>query len=144
MFRCCERSALEHRVLSLLVNKITFDCRQARAITLACLIEGVSCQTYFLKSSKLQTTRTRSNTEQATRTDVSGLCEVLAQCEYVIELPLNAETGTSRATGRRKKWSLGNVMTLQSFWRLNRRRKPKIELRRTGLRSLNQPNYRLF
>ena len=43
------------------------------------------------------TERTRSNTEQASRTNVSGRCEVLAKCERVTELPQDAGTGAPRA-----------------------------------------------
>jgi len=40
--------------------------------------------------------RTRSNTEQASRTNVSSQCEVLAKCERTLKLPQNAETGAPR------------------------------------------------
>ena len=43
------------------------------------------------------TERTRSNTEQASRTNVSGQCEVLAKGERTTELPQNVETGAPRA-----------------------------------------------
>ena len=43
------------------------------------------------------TERTRSNTEQASRTNVSGQCEVFAKCKWTTELPQNAETGAPRA-----------------------------------------------
>ncbi len=43
------------------------------------------------------TERTRSNTEQASRTNVSGQCEVLAKCKRTTELPPNVETGAPRA-----------------------------------------------
>ncbi|MBI3335356.1 MAG: hypothetical protein HY001_02560 [Candidatus Portnoybacteria bacterium] len=43
------------------------------------------------------TERTQSNTEQASRTNVSGQCEVLAKCERTTELPQNVETGAPRA-----------------------------------------------
>ena len=43
------------------------------------------------------TERTRSNTEQASRTNVSGQCEVLAKCERTTKLPQNAEMGAPRA-----------------------------------------------
>lgn len=38
-----------------------------------------------------------ANTEQATRTNVSGQCEVIAKCERTFELPQNAETGAPQA-----------------------------------------------
>lgn len=40
---------------------------------------------------------TRSNTEQASRTNVSGQCEVVAKCERTTKLPPNAEMGAPRA-----------------------------------------------
>jgi len=43
--------------------------------------------------------RARSNTEQASRTNVSGLCEVFAKCERTLEL-LRERLGP---TGSRKK-----------------------------------------
>ena len=43
------------------------------------------------------TERTRSNTKQASRTNVSSQCEMLAKCERTTELPQNAETGAPRA-----------------------------------------------
>ena len=43
------------------------------------------------------TERTRSNTEQASRTDVSGQCEVLAKCEWTTELAQDAGMGAPRA-----------------------------------------------
>lgn len=36
-------------------------------------------------------------TEQASRTNVSGQCEVIAKCERTTELPQNAEMGAPRA-----------------------------------------------
>jgi len=39
----------------------------------------------------------KASTEQASRTNVSGQCEVLAKCERTTELPQNAETGAPRA-----------------------------------------------
>ena len=71
------------------------------------------------------TKRTQSNTEQATRTNVSGQCEVLAKCERTIELPRTLATGAPRADGKSEKAEFGNIMTLRSFWRLNRRCNPK-------------------
>ena len=38
-----------------------------------------------------------ASTEQASRTNVSGQCEVLAKCERTTELPQNVETGAPRA-----------------------------------------------
>ena len=43
------------------------------------------------------TERTRSNTEQASRTNVSGQCEVVAKYERTLKLPPNAGTGAPRA-----------------------------------------------
>lgn len=38
-----------------------------------------------------------AGTEQASRTNVSGRCEVLAKCERTFKSPPNAETGAPRA-----------------------------------------------
>ena len=38
-----------------------------------------------------------ASTEQASRTNVSGQCEVLAKCERTTELPPNAGMGAPRA-----------------------------------------------
>lgn len=43
------------------------------------------------------TERARSNTEQASRTDVNGQCEVFAKCERTTELPQDAGAGAPRA-----------------------------------------------
>ena len=50
------------------------------------------------------TERTRSSTEQASRTDVSGQCEVFAKCEWCLGLPQNVERkrlGPARTTEKR-------------------------------------------
>lgn len=39
----------------------------------------------------------KASTEQESRTNVSGQCEVLAKCERTTKLPLNAGTGAPRA-----------------------------------------------
>jgi len=39
----------------------------------------------------------KASTEQASRTNVSGQCEVFAKCERTLKLPQNAETGAPRA-----------------------------------------------
>lgn len=38
-----------------------------------------------------------ASTEQASRTNVSGQCEVFAKCERTLKLPPNTETGAPRA-----------------------------------------------
>ena len=38
-----------------------------------------------------------ANTEQASRTNVSGQCEGFAKCEWTLKSPQNAETGAPRA-----------------------------------------------
>ena len=80
-----------------------------------------------------------ASTEQASRTNVIGQCEVLAKCERVQS---NHQTRRRERLGPTRSWkkrSMGNIMTLRSFWKLKRRRKPKISLpylfalRRRGL-----------
>ena len=48
-----------------------------------------------------------TNTEQASRTNVSGQCEVLAKCERTLKLPQNAETGARLAPTRMTKERTG-------------------------------------
>lgn len=50
-----------------------------------------------MKSSAKPQSDHEANTEQASRTNVSSQCEVLAKCEPTTELSLNVETGAPRA-----------------------------------------------
>ena len=70
----------------------------ASAYRLVCA-KGKSGTIRFLE---LPRTRTKPqsehevSTEQASRTNVSGQCEVIAKCERTLELPQNADTGAPR------------------------------------------------
>lgn len=53
-----------------------------------------------------------ASTEQATRTNVSGLCEVLAKCEQTLELPRTLATGAPRADAKLEKAEYGKYNDL--------------------------------
>ena len=64
----------------------------------------------------------KASTEQASRTNVSGQCEVIAKCERATELPPNAETGAPRAAasdGEKAGVNLRKMLkcTYEPFWR---------------------------
>ena len=56
-----------------------------------------------------------AGTEQATRTNVSGQCEVFAKCERTIEPPQNVETGAPRADANDGGRDGQNIATMLKY-----------------------------